>query len=180
VWAVVMCAFGLPSAGESKLEVWESQKHLGTPEEARIMRLPVGDGFYRDLATSAAEKGSSLQLFIAGTGYVDLATVGIGCRMTYGRISYFPNYNDALDRIHLHTQLHWAITTDYTFDCLLPFHHPPKSVRLCRIHSMSSMKPKWAYFPSLISDQSPAFEVDIATDMKQPSNFSPTLIYTNS
>jgi protein transport protein SEC24 len=177
---VVMCAFGLPSAGESKLEVREFRQHLGQPEEARIMRLPVGDAFYRDLATSVTESGSSVQLFLGGAGYVDLATVGLVCGLTYGRVSYFPNYNDALDGIQLHTELHRVITTDYIFDCLLSFHHPPKSVRLYKIHSMLSMKPKWAYFPSLSSDQSLALEAEVASDIKQPPIFSTTLIYTNS
>jgi hypothetical protein len=175
---VLLCGFGRPTVGEGKLNERDYRQLLGTTEEVSILRLPIDDTFYRGLAMGVGEGGASFHMFIAGRGFVDIATLGFSAGLTSGHVCHLPNYEDSLDGDGLSAELHRTITSEYLWDCVLAF-HSPKAIKLCKLHAMVARKQKWTYFPSLNADQSIIFEIDLIKELTGPAVCGATLIYTN-
>lgn len=91
---VIVFNSSLPAVGEGKLAAREAIRSYGTPELEMPMYLPEDKGarFYSDLATAAAGRQISIDMFSCGNTFVDLATTSVLCTRTGGQVKHIPGF----------------------------------------------------------------------------------------
>uniref|UniRef100_A0A6B2KXK7 Protein transport protein SEC24 n=1 Tax=Arcella intermedia TaxID=1963864 RepID=A0A6B2KXK7_9EUKA len=86
--------------------------------EAEKNLLKPHTDFYSRLASVCAKHSVSIDLFIAGLGYMDLATINPAARATGGQLYYYPNFTLASSE-QLFRELYRNLSRDAGMDALL-------------------------------------------------------------
>ncbi|KAJ3188766.1 COPII subunit [Gaertneriomyces sp. JEL0708] len=89
---IVVLQASLPT-GEGALKPREDVKLLGTPKEVQL--LQPQSGFYKNLAVACSPTQVSMDLFLMGGEYVDVATLSGCAKFTGGSVYYYPSFTAA-------------------------------------------------------------------------------------
>ncbi len=89
----------LPSAGPGRLKVRETKGLLGSDKEHNLLAPDAGEegNFYKNKAVDFSRQHISVDTFLFGGAYVDVATVAALSRYTAGQTYFYPGYAPAAD-----------------------------------------------------------------------------------
>ena len=96
----------LPSVGILPIARRDGPKNAQDKDVNKLLQ-PQESG-YSKLAITAAEYQVCIDLFLATTGLVDLATIGVLSKTTGGQSFYYSNFAPALDSGKLFNDLRWS------------------------------------------------------------------------
>lgn len=89
-----MCIFCslMPTIGSGKLEAREDMRLYGTDKENSLFEPQTNGKFYRDLATECTKDQICVDLFLAPSLYMDVASLGQLAQYTGGDIRFYSGY----------------------------------------------------------------------------------------
>lgn len=82
----------LPNIGEGKLAIRDEASHAGTAKESQAL-LKAADKFYKSFAVKCTSAQISVDLFLTGSKYQDVASLSNLLRYTAGQTHYYPSWN---------------------------------------------------------------------------------------
>ncbi len=88
---IILMNTTLPSVGPGALKPREDQKLLGTPKEVQLLQPQTM--FYKNLAVDCSRAQVSVDVFLFGAGYSDVATLSTCARFTAGASYFYPVFN---------------------------------------------------------------------------------------
>ncbi|CAJ0757719.1 11012_t:CDS:2, partial [Entrophospora sp. SA101] len=100
---IVVLQSSLPNINPGALKSREDPKSLGTPKESAL--LQPADNFYKKFAVDCSRSQICVEMFLLGSQYADVATLGCCPRFTGGQTFFYPSFNagrteDALKFAH--------------------------------------------------------------------------------
>ncbi|RIA95284.1 Sec23/Sec24 trunk domain-containing protein [Glomus cerebriforme] len=100
---IVVLQSSLPNINPGALKAREDPKALGTPKESAL--LQSADPFYKKFAVDCSRSQVCVDMFLLGSQYSDVATLGCCPRYTGGQTYFYPAFNagrseDALKFAH--------------------------------------------------------------------------------
>ena len=90
---LVALTASLPNVGSGALKTREDQKVLGTPKESAL--LQPASPFYKTFAIECSRMQISVDLFLFGSAYQDVATLACLPHYTSGQTFFYPAFNAA-------------------------------------------------------------------------------------
>lgn len=115
-------AFGstLPNVGIGKLVPRDEAKFSNTAKEASGLLTP-NDSFYKSFAVDCYKSQVTIEFFLTGARYQDVATLSVLPRYTAGQTHYYPSWNGANyeDVVKLSKELTKTITQDIALEAVL-------------------------------------------------------------
>lgn len=88
---LIVFAASLPSIGEGKLSVRDESAHSGKPKESQML-LNAADKFYKSFAVECNSAQVTIDLFLTGSKYQDVATLSNLPRYTAGQTHFYPSW----------------------------------------------------------------------------------------
>lgn len=88
---LVVFSASLPNVGEGKLTVRDESAHSGKPKEAQAL-LNAADSFYKAFAVECNSAQVTIDLFLTGSKYQDVATLSNLPRFTAGQTHFYPSW----------------------------------------------------------------------------------------
>lgn len=88
---LIVFAASLPSIGEGKLSVRDEAAHSGKPKESQMLLNPA-DKFYKSFAVECNSAQVTIDLFLTGSKYQDVATLSNLPRYTAGQTHFYPSW----------------------------------------------------------------------------------------
>lgn len=88
---LIVFASTLPSIGEGKLAVRDEAAHSGKPKESQML-LSAADKFYKSFAVECNSAQITIDLFLTGSKYQDVATLSNLPRFTAGQTHFYPSW----------------------------------------------------------------------------------------
>lgn len=88
---LIVFASSLPSIGEGKLAVRDEAAHSGKPKESQML-LNAADKFYKSFAVECNSAQVTIDLFLTGSKYQDVATLSNLPRFTAGQTHFYPSW----------------------------------------------------------------------------------------
>lgn len=88
---LIVFAATLPSIGEGKLAVRDEAAHSGKPKESQMLLNPA-DKFYKSFAVECNSAQVTIDLFLTGAKYQDVATLSNLPRYTAGQTHFYPSW----------------------------------------------------------------------------------------
>jgi len=118
---MVVCQTSLPSLGKGKLRHRENPKMLGTDTEHQLFAPDSGNDaqYYKHKAVDFSRQQISVDTFLVGNAYLDVATVGCISRYTAGHVYYYPQFTRAADAERLTADLLHDLTRDTGFEAVM-------------------------------------------------------------
>ena len=112
-----MCVFqsGLPTVGKGPLRPRANPSALGTAAENKLL-APVSDLYYKTEAIKYSRQQICVEMFVACSGYADVATLGCLPKFTGGNMHYYPNFHHLRDGDRLAADLRRALTRDTAWE----------------------------------------------------------------
>lgn len=118
---MVVCLSHLPSQGAGKLQQREGPRMLGSDDEFKLLAPDVGVGgsFYRNRAVDFSRQQISVDVFMLGNQYTDVATIGSMARYTAGQAFFYPHYQGQVDAPRLQADLLHTLTRTTGFEAVM-------------------------------------------------------------
>ena len=114
---VLLFQASLPSTGSGKLKIREAVNILGTEAEKELMK-PSND-FYTTLATQVVERQMSIDLFLGGSQYTDVASLSTLVEKTGGQLFYYPNFLYQSPQAEaLYSDIHHVLSRETGFEAV--------------------------------------------------------------
>lgn len=88
---LIVFAASLPSIGEGKLSVRDESAHSGKPKESQML-LNAADKFYKSFAVECNSAQVTIDLFLTGSKYQDVASLSNLPRFTAGQTHFYPSW----------------------------------------------------------------------------------------
>lgn len=88
---LIVFASTLPNIGEGKLTVRDEAAHSGKPKESQML-LNASDKFYKAFAVECNSAQVTIDLFLTGSKYQDVATLSNLPRFTAGQTHFYPSW----------------------------------------------------------------------------------------
>lgn len=88
---LIVFAASLPNIGEGKLTVRDEATHSGKPKELQML-LNAADKFYKSFAVECNSAQVTIDLFLTGSKYQDVATLSNLPRFTAGQTHFYPSW----------------------------------------------------------------------------------------
>lgn len=104
---MVVCQCSLPSVGKGKLKHRENPKMFGSDTENVLLAPDTSNDaqYYKMKAVDFSRQQISVDMFLVGATYVDVATLGCVPRYTSGHVYYYPVFNRGVDDLRLRADL---------------------------------------------------------------------------
>ena len=114
-----MCVFQscLPKVGKGSLRPRENPRALGTAEENKLL-APVSDLYYKTEAIKYSRQQICVEMFVACSGYADVATLGCLPKFTGGNMHYYPNFHHARDGDRLAADIRRVLTRETAWEAV--------------------------------------------------------------
>lgn len=88
---LVVFSSSLPNVGEGKLAVRDEAAHSGKPKESQAL-LTAANSFYKSFAVECNSAQVTIDLFLTGSKYQDVATLSNLPRFTAGQTHFYPSW----------------------------------------------------------------------------------------
>lgn len=166
---LIVFAATLPSIGEGKLAVRDEAGHSGKPTESRQLLGPA-DKFYKAFAVECNSAQVTIDLFLTGSKYQDVATLSNLPRYTAGQTHFYPSWicTKIEDVNKLSREISEHLSMDIALEAVL-------RVRCSTGFRMSGFFGNFfnrssdlCSFPSFPRDQSYVIEVSIEENIPKP------------
>lgn len=166
---LIVFAATLPSIGEGKLSVRDEATHSGKPKESQML-LSAADKFYKAFAVECNSAQVTIDLFLTGSKYQDVATLSNLPRFTAGQTHFYPSWmcNKIEDVNKLSKEVSEHLSMDIALEAVL-------RVRCSTGFRMSGFFGNFfnrssdlCSFPTFPRDQSYVIEVSIEETIPKP------------
>lgn len=107
----------LPSLAPGELKPRMNLEIIGTDRERELYKSQ--SNYYERFAENCAQLKIGVDLFLLSESYLDVASTQIACKMTGGRLYFFPRFSILRDRLHVHHELHRVLTRTQGYDATL-------------------------------------------------------------
>lgn len=87
---IIVLQSSLPNVGTGALKVREDAKALGTPKEAALLQPAIN--YYKSFAVDCSPLQISIDVFLFGPNYADVATLSGCTRFSGGSLYYYSNF----------------------------------------------------------------------------------------
>lgn len=169
---LIVFAASLPSIGEGKLSVRDESAHSGKPKEAQML-LNAADKFYKSFAVECNSAQVTIDLFLTGAKYQDVASLSNLPRFTAGQTHFYPSWicSKVEDVNKLSREISEHLSMDIALEAVL-------RVRCSTGFRMSGFFGNFfnrssdlCSFPTFPRDQSYVIEVNIEESIGKPVVF---------
>lgn len=166
---LIVFAATLPSIGEGKLSVRDEAAHSGKPKESQMLLNPA-DKFYKSFAVECNSAQVTIDLFLTGSKYQDVATLSNLPRYTAGQTHFYPSWvctkiedvNKLSKEVSEHLSMDIALEAVLRVRCSTGFR---MSAFFGNFFNRSS---DLCSFPTFPRDQSYVIEVNIEENIPKP------------
>lgn len=169
---LIVFSSSLPSIGEGKLAVRDDSAHSGKAKESQAL-LSAADSFYKSFAVECNSAQVTIDLFLTGPKYLDVATLSNLPRFTAGQTHFYPSWlctkmedvNKLSKEISEHLSMEIALEAVLRVRCSTGFR---MSGFFGNFFNRSS---DLCSFPTFPRDQSYVIEVSIEETIPKPMVF---------
>jgi len=158
----------LPSIGPGALKMRDDRKLYGGPRESSL--LQAASSFYKTFSIECSRSQVSVDMWLFGPGYVDVATLSCLPRYTGGQTFYYPTYDaqhpeNARKFAH---ELHAVLTSPISFEAVLRL-RATRGIRTLSFHGNFFVRSSdLLALPSVPSDQSYMIECEVDEPLHTP------------
>ena len=158
----------LPSLGPGALKMRDDKKLYGGPRESTL--LQAASSFYKTFAIECSRSQVSVDMWLFGPAYVDVATLSCLPRYTGGQTFYYPTYDaqhpeNARKFAH---ELHAVLTSPISFEAVLRL-RATRGIRTLSFHGNFFVRSSdLLALPSVPSDQSYMIECEVDEPLHTP------------
>lgn len=116
---VLVLQTAAPSAGDGAVKPRDDPKAYGTAAESQLMKPQTT--WYKMLASECLQPQVCVDMFLAPSQFVDVATIGNVCKYTGGSIFYYPGFNagKAEDAVKLASDLSAFLAKEVCFESVI-------------------------------------------------------------
>ncbi|KZT60942.1 hypothetical protein CALCODRAFT_491881 [Calocera cornea HHB12733] len=165
---LIALSANLPSLGPGALKNREDPKLLGTSQESKL--LQPQSSFYKTFAIECSRSQVSVDLFLTGSGYSDVATVSGLPRYTSGQTYFYPSFNASRseDAIKLAHELSNLLASPIGLEAVIRV-RASRGLRMSQFHGNFFVRSTdLLALPAVPWDQSYAIEMQIEETLNQP------------
>lgn len=158
----------LPSIGPGALKMRDDKKLYGGPRESSL--LQAASPFYKTFAIECSRSQVSVDMWLFGPAYVDVATLSCLPRYTGGQTFYYPTYDaqhpeNARKFAH---ELHKVLSSPISFEAVLRL-RATRGIRTLSFHGNFFVRSSdLLALPSVPSDQSYMIECEVDEPLHVP------------
>lgn len=158
----------LPSVGPGALKMRDDKKLYGGPRESTL--LQAASPFYKSFSIECSRSQVSVDMWLFGPAYVDVATLSCLPRYTGGQTFYYPTYDaqhpeNARKFAH---ELHGVLTSPISFEAVLRL-RATRGIRTLSFHGNFFVRSSdLLALPSVPSDQSYMIECEVDEPLHVP------------
>lgn len=118
---MVVVQTSLPSLGKGKLRHRENPKMMGTDTEHTLFAPDAGNDaqYYKHKAVDFSRQQISVDTFLVGSTYLDVATVGCISRYTAGHVYHYPHFSRPCDADRLTQDIAHDLTRETGFEAVM-------------------------------------------------------------
>lgn len=166
---LVVFSSSLPSIGEAKLAVRDEGAHSGKPKEAQAL-LNAADSFYKSFAVECNSSQVTIDLFLTGSKYQDVATLSNLPRYTAGQTHFYPSWmcTKIEDVNKLSKEISEHLSMDIALEAVLRVRCSTGFRMSGFFGSFFNRSSDLCSFPTFPRDQSYAIEVSIEETIAKP------------
>ena len=130
---IIILQASLPSAGPGALKVREDAKSLGTPKETALLQPSIN--FYKNFAVDCSPLQISIDVFLFGPNYADVATLSGCTRFSGGSLYYYSNFLGSRyeDSVKFGTELMHLLTRPLGLEAVLRV-RASKGIKITSFH----------------------------------------------
>lgn len=168
---LICFASTLPNIGEGKLSIRDDTQS-GKPKESQLL-LNAADKFYKSFAVTCNSAQVTVDLFLTGTKYQDVATLSNLPRYTAGQTHYYPAWTAANseDVAKLSKEVSEHLSMDIALEAVLRV-RGSTGLRMSSFYgNFFNRSSDLCSFPSFPRDQSYTIEVSIEETLTKPVVF---------
>lgn len=158
----------LPSVGPGALKMRDDKKLYGGPREATL--LTPGSPFYKTFPIECSRSQVSVDMWLFGPAYIDVATLSCLPRYTGGQTFYYPTYDlqhpeNARKFAH---ELHQVLTSPISYEAVLRL-RASRGIRTTSFHGNFFVRSSdLLALPSVPSDQGYMIECEVDEPLHVP------------
>ncbi|KAJ3167262.1 COPII subunit [Irineochytrium annulatum] len=171
----------LPNLSEGSLKMREDTKLLGTPREVSL--LQPANGFYKTLAVDCSRTQVSMDVFLFGQQYSDVATLSGCAKFTGGSVYYYPGFSAARpeDSIKFSKELGHFLSRPIGLEAVLRV-RASKGIRMTAFHGNFFLRSTdLLSLPNVSPDNSYAIEMSLQDNLTSSvACFQTALLHTSS
>ncbi|TIB87107.1 protein transport protein SEC24 [Wallemia mellicola] len=159
----------LPNVGQGALKNREDLKILGTPKESTLLQA-AGGGFYKNLAIDCSRSQISVDMFLFGHPYQDVATLQCLPKYTSGQTYFYPGFNASRteDALKLAHELSTVLSSPIALEAVMRV-RATRGVRMSEYHGNFFVRSTdLLAMPTVPIDQSYCCEITIEENLNVP------------
>ncbi|TIA91225.1 hypothetical protein E3P81_02140 [Wallemia ichthyophaga] len=159
----------LPNVGQGALKNREDIKILGTTKESSLLQ-PQGGGFYKNLAIDCSRSQISVDMFLFGSPYQDVATLQCLPKYTSGGTYFYPGFNASRieDALKLAHELSIVLSSPIALEAVMRV-RATRGVRMSEYHGNFFVRSTdLLAMPTVPIDQSYCAEVTLEENLNVP------------
>lgn len=166
---LIVFAASLPSIGEGKLSVRDEATHSGKPKESQML-LNAADKFYKAFAVECNSAQVTIDLFLTGSKYQDVATLSNLPRFTAGQTHFYPSWmcNKMEDVNKLSKEVSEHLSMDIALEAVLRVRCSTGFRMGGFFGNFFNRSSDLCSFPTFPRDQSYVIEVNIEENIPKP------------
>lgn len=169
---IITLAASLPNVGTGKLPVRDASAVANTSKEASAL-LNANDSFYKSFAVDCNKSQVTVEFFLTGASYQDVATLANLPRYTAGQTHYYPAWSATSieDVTKLSKELSNVITQDIALEAVLRTRGSSGLTTKTFYGNFFSRSSDLCSFPTFPRDQSYVIEISIDENLTKPLAF---------
>ncbi|KAG8924484.1 COPII subunit [Tulasnella sp. 418] len=165
---IIVCSASLPTLGQGALKNREDPKILGTPKESSL--LQAADVFYKTFAIECSRSQVSVDMFLFGSSYQDVATLSCLPHYTAGSTFFYPAFTAARseDAIKFAHEFGEILASPIALEAVMRV-RASRGLRMAQFHGNFFVRSTdLLSLPAVPLDQSYAIEVQIEENITTP------------
>lgn len=169
---LIVFSSSLPSLGEGKLAIRDEGAHSGKPKEAQAL-LNAADSFYKSFAVECNSAQVTIDLFLTGSKYQDVATLSNLPRYTAGQTHFYPSWmcTKIEDVNKLSKEISEHLSMDIALEAVLRVRCSTGFRMTGFFGNFFNRSSDLCSFPTFPRDQSYVIEVNIEENIPKPVVF---------